>query len=454
VNNPDYSHNDLPVLCSEKVDMAIFQPNIDAEAAVFLLDDDLSPITHNITMTPVPPVPGSSLIYDYEADTIIRIGAPEIETEDSLPRNKLIVFTVYWDQAEPYEVKTDVDLTSTGIGYDWHAYWPQGIQRIGDFYLVAHMARPVDGGYNQDDGNLFLQLFDQNFNVIETHQLTDDAGPFANQRPSLTLQDDILLVTYDKRIQTNQNSEGELANHVMSITLDMDALNAGSPNLAPTAYAGADFNGAIDALAQLDGSGSSDPDNDELDFSWSFSFVPDESGLTDEDIVNRLTDEASFVPDALGDYKLLLTVSDGEAEDTDEVVVTVVENLSPVADAGGNQSVGLTESVLLDGSASEDPDGDELSYLWYFESLPESSALADTDISAASSAIAAFAPDVEGTYEVTLMVTDGTFEATDTVEITVGSGGCACASSPTPLAAASWASVLMGLLVLRRRERE
>ena len=82
--------------------MAIFQPRIDAEAAVFFFDEDLNSIEHNLSMSPVPPVPGSSLIYDYDNDTIIRLTAPEIETEDSTPRNKLIVFTVYWDQEEPY----------------------------------------------------------------------------------------------------------------------------------------------------------------------------------------------------------------------------------------------------------------------------------------------------------------------------------------------------------------
>ena len=447
VANADYQHNDLPILCSEFVDMAIFQPRIDAEAAVFFFDEDLNSIEHNLSMSPVPPVPGSSLIYDYDNDTIIRLTAPEIETEDSTPRNKLIVFTVYWDQEEPYEVKSDIDLTDAGIDWDWHAYWPQGLLRVGDFYFVAHMARPVDGGYNQDDGNLFLQVFDTNFNRIETHQLTDDPGPEANQRPSLTIQDDILLVTYDKRINN------QLSNYVMSIKLDLDAIGEGTPNISPTAYAGADFNGAVGALATLDGSGSSDPDNDELDYSWTFATVPDGSGLTDDDLVNRFTDAPSFVPDVLGEFQVELTVSDGESSDTDDVWITVIENLAPVADAGGNQSVALAESILLDGSASSDPDGDALTYLWTFESVPEGSELNDTSIKAATAAIAAFQADVEGSYMVTLEVSDGNFVVTDTVEITVGGSGCGCASTPEKGGVAAWGGLLLGLLAFRRRER-
>jgi hypothetical protein len=446
VSNPDYQHNDLPVLCSTAVDMVVFQPRIDAEAAVVMLDADLNPISHNLTMSPVPPVPGSSLYYDSDSNTIVRLTAPEIESEDATPRNKLIVFRIYWDQDEPYEVKTEIDMTAAGIGSDWHAYWPQGLLRVGDFYFVSHMARPVDGGFNQDDGNLYLEVFDENFNLVETHQLTDDAGPEANQRPSLALQNDILLVTYDKRISNN------LQNFVMKIQLDMDAIGEGSPNLGPTAYAGADFSGAIGALANLDGSASSDPDNDAMDYSWSFLSVPDGSALTEEDLVNRFTDAPSFVPDVVGDFEIELSVFDSESSDTDEVVVSVIDNLAPVPNAGEDSKAAMGDNVLLDGSASVDPDGDALSYLWYFESFPETSALSDESIAAATSAVAAFSPDVDGTYVVVLEVTDGNFTETDTVEIIVGAGGCACTSAPSRGGLLGWGGLLFGLALFRRKK--
>jgi hypothetical protein len=396
----------------------------------------------------VPPVPGSSLYFDQETNTIIRLTAPQIESEDATPRNKLIVFRIYWDLDEPYEVKTEIDMSAAGIDSDWHAYWPQGLLRIGDFFFVSHMARPVDGGYNQDDGNLFLEVFDENFNLIETHQLTDDPGPEANQRPSLAIQDVILLVTYDKRI------DNSLQNFVIEIQLDMDAIGEGSPNLTPTAYAGADFSAAVDTLATLDGSGSSDPDNDEIDYSWSFSSVPEDSALTEEDLVNRFTDTPSFVPDVIGDYEIELSVFDSESSDTDMVMVSAIDNLAPIADAGEDASVESGDNVLLDGSNSSDPDGDALSFIWYFEAFPESSGLTDDSIAAATSKVAAFTPDVDGVYTVVLEVTDGNFTSTDRVEITVGSGACGCTSSPNGGGFAGWAGVLMGLLFFSRRENK
>ena len=448
VSNPDYQHNDLPVLCSTAVDMAVFQPRIDAEAIVIMFDADLNPLDHNLTLSPVPPIPGSSLYFDQDTNTIIRLTAPEIESEDATPRNKLIVFRIYWDLDEPYEVKTEIDMSAAGIDSDWHAYWPQGLLRIGDFFFVGHMARPVNGGYNQDDGNLFLEVFDANFNLIETHQLTDDPGPEANQRPSLAIQDDVLLVTYDKRI------DNSLHNYVIEIKLDMDAIGEGSPNLAPTAYAGADFSAAVDTLATLDGSGSSDPDNDEIDYSWAFSSIPEGSALTDDDLVNRFTDAASFSPDVIGDFEIELSVFDSESSDTDQVVVSVIDNLAPIADAGEDSSSASGDNVLLDGSNSSDPDGDPLSFFWYFEALPEASTLSDVSIAAAASKVAAFTPDVDGVYAVVLEVTDGNFTVTDRVEITVGAAGCGCTSSPSSSGFAGWAGVFMGLLFFSRRENK
>ena len=52
---------------------------------------------------------------------------------------------------------------------------------------------------------------------------------------------------------------------------------------------------------------------------------------------------------------------------------------------------------------------------------------------------------------VTLEVSDGNFVVTDTIEITVGSGGCGCASTPDRGGVVAWGGFLLGLLAFRRR---
>lgn len=99
----------------------------------------------------------------------------------------------------------------------------------------------------------------------------------------------------------------------------------------------------------LEGSGS-DLDGDDLTYTWS-------NGATGATPTVNLPD---------GTHTLTLTVSDGEASDTDEVTITVV-NTTPVANAGGNISkdaTGQTTPVNLDGSGSSDADNDALSYSW------------------------------------------------------------------------------------------
>ncbi len=159
-------------------------------------------------------------------------------------------------------------------------------------------------------------------------------------------------------------------------------------NNAPTADAGADQ--TVTATGQttsvtLDGSSSSDADGDDLSYSWTFD---GNEVSTDVSPTQNLAD---------GTYTYTLTVSDGEESDTDEVTITV-ENTVPVANAGGDISkdaTGQTTPVDLDGSASDDADGDALTYSWTLDGEE----VANTETATIELA--------DGDYVITLVVSDG-----------------------------------------------
>ena len=91
-------------------------------------------------------------------------------------------------------------------------------------------------------------------------------------------------------------------------------------------------------------------------------------------------------------------------------------NAAPVSDAGPDQSVFVGETVSLDGSGSTDADGDPLTFYWQLISVPTSSVASLSDPTAV---MPTFVADAPGSYEVNLVVNDGTTDAApDTVIIT------------------------------------
>ena len=89
-------------------------------------------------------------------------------------------------------------------------------------------------------------------------------------------------------------------------------------------------------------------------------------------------------------------------------------NVPPKANAGADQSVVAGATVTLDGSASVDPDGDELQFTW------RQTAGAPIALSSASEAIVQFTAPPKGTrLAFELAVNDGTNEANADVNVAV-----------------------------------
>jgi len=104
---------------------------------------------------------------------------------------------------------------------------------------------------------------------------------------------------------------------------------------------------------------------------------------------------------------------------------TTIYGEAPVADAGVDQLhlwdgvAPSSMSVMLDGTASYDPEGEDLTYSWTLTSVPTDSVVTTADIINADTANAEFHYDKFGDYEFTLTVSDGYSSDSDSVIITI-----------------------------------
>jgi hypothetical protein len=141
---------------------------------------------------------------------------------------------------------------------------------------------------------------------------------------------------------------------------------------------------------------------DPITYEWTILSMPEGSlaELSESTVVSP-----SFVADFPGEYIIQLVVRDSDGDESEPDLVTVsTENTAPVADAGGDQVVStLGDVVEIDGSQSFDEDGDDLTYHWELTSKPEDS---NAEISDPNDPVAVFGVDVQGTYELTLVVSD------------------------------------------------
>ncbi len=167
-------------------------------------------------------------------------------------------------------------------------------------------------------------------------------------------------------------------------------------NEEPVARIDAPDEVGIGESVTLDGSGSNDPDggglfSDGLEYAWSLG-----------DRTTATGKRATHSYDDADTYTVELTVTDEEgATDTATHTLDVIDdNEEPVARIDAPDEVGIGESVTLDGSGSNDPDGggfftDGLEYDWDLG-----------DWTDATGKRATHSYDGAGTYTVELTVTD------------------------------------------------
>ncbi|WP_338293432.1 YHYH protein [Planctobacterium marinum] len=205
---------------------------------------------------------------------------------------------------------------------------------------------------------------------------------------------------------------------ITEVIAKLNAVNSAiASNSVPVADAGSDQTVDVGSTVQLNGANSTDTDGDSLSYNWSFSSRPDssEAQLSSASIANP-----TFTADVIGSYVLSLTVNDGEdSSNADSVTITAEQaepdNTPPIADAGPDQQVSVNEEATLSGAGSSDADGDALSFSWSLISQPANSS---ASLSRRASETPSITPDIAGTYEIRLTVSDGSDSSTDDITIT------------------------------------
>jgi hypothetical protein len=180
------------------------------------------------------------------------------------------------------------------------------------------------------------------------------------------------------------------------------------PNHAPIAGTSSSQTVPPGMPALLDGRGSWDQDGDPLTYAWTLEVKPAGSAAT---ILGATAPQALIIPDVAGVYVLSLVVSDGEVESPPAFTFVVASASAPPTDPNPTAPIarpgtgGVIPSRVprtLDGTASTDPLGRPLSFLWTLVQRPDGSA---AGIENPTRPTASFTPDRDGTYVVGLTVT-------------------------------------------------
>jgi PKD repeat protein len=173
--------------------------------------------------------------------------------------------------------------------------------------------------------------------------------------------------------------------------------SAAHVNAGPAADAGGPYASNVGNEIQFDGTGSSDPEDDPLTYSWDFG---------DGEIGSGPTPSHTYASG--GQFVVTLQVTDPGDLSGDDTAQTTV-NVGPTAEANGPYSGEAGGPIDFSSAGSSDPEDDPLTYLWDFG-----------DGSSSTEANPSHTYAAGGSFTATLRVTDpGDLFDEDTASVTV-----------------------------------
>ena len=190
--------------------------------------------------------------------------------------------------------------------------------------------------------------------------------------------------------------------------------------ILPWADAGADQSVDEKILVTLDGSSSDDPDGTGITYMW--EQIPPGTTVT---LSHPTSKKPTFTAPAVGSsgerLTFELTVTDTDLFEHSDTVYVDINNvlIPPIADAGTDQRVSEGRTVTLNGSNSDDPDGNINSFQW--EQVSGKNQVVLTTPYDKETTFTAPAVDAEGdimTFGLTVKDNDG-LSSSDTVTVTV-----------------------------------
>ncbi len=185
-NVPERAHNDLPVICSEPREATAFTNHASFTAQVFDIGSSGSVTSSSSELTGSGHMAGASWIY-YE------------------PRDQYLVIS----NGEPglRRVWYNRDLSVAEVT-DWaplpalnRSFWPQKIERVGDYWVLIYLGIEYGGMYLADDGDVYLVVMDSSFNTVDSAKLSNNTpGDLGSARPHFARHGSKLMAVWDKAI--------------------------------------------------------------------------------------------------------------------------------------------------------------------------------------------------------------------------------------------------------------